>query len=84
MEFLFPEKCAKILFVHKSLSVKQLEMLSHVHQKCITQVRRRQILWFHHRLRNKVVQLMLKSLDNISGNYSTIVLMLNVLTNKYP
>ena len=32
------EMCKKILFLHTSVFITQFEMLSHVHQKYITQV----------------------------------------------
>ena len=37
-EFFIRWKFAKILFLHKSLFINQLEILSHVNRKCITQV----------------------------------------------
>ena len=33
-----PLEMCKLLFLHKSLFINQLEILSHVHRKCITQV----------------------------------------------
>ena len=51
-EFVIRQKCAKTLFLYKSLFINQVEVLSHVHRRCITQVLLKWFCIYYYACRN--------------------------------